>query len=307
MAEIPIVLCFDDRILLGAGVTIKSMINAAKPSTQYEINILHPGFSDAIKSELRILIEGTQHRMRFFEIQPERFDDAPSGRGSWTEIVYYRLLTCEILSDRDKAIYSDVDVFFKKDMSEVFETDLAGIEWAGVAAETNTPEKTMHYYFPENTKEKIIFSGFMLMNLDLMRRNDVVTRYFDTIKRVGNRLRFFDLDLLNIATPKIAELPFAYVTLEDVYESDDVTAAADYFYLKSVYSVADLEAARDDPAIIHYAGRRGKPWQRQHTPAYYLEVENSLPKGLRAFNFRSFRKKWLSRKGRRRYPTRSAR
>lgn len=305
MPDIPIILCFDDRILVGAGVTIRSLLNAAHPDTTYEINILNPGFPDSLKYSLQSLTDGTRHSTRFFEISPDRFDGVPKGSGSWTEIVYYRLLAPEILADRDRAIYSDVDVFFTDDMAEVFATDLTDSEWAGVAAETNAPDMVMHTYLPENTKEKIVFSGFMVMNLDLMRRNRAVQRYFDMINKVGDRLRFFDLDLVNVATPRISTVPFRYVVLEDIYEADDVTTSRDYRYLKSVYTPAELEAARDDPAIIHYAGKRGKPWQRQHTAPYYRDVENSLPEELRAFNFRNFRKKWLSRKGFRRHKLRN--
>lgn len=307
MPDIPIILCFDDRILVGAGVTIKSLVNAAHKDTTYEINILNPGFSDALKASLRSLTDGTRHTMRFFEISPERFNGVPKGSGSWTEIVYYRLLAPEIITDRPRAIYSDVDVFFTDDMADVFSMDLADIEWAGVAAEANTPDMVMHTYLPENKKDQIVFSGFMVMNLELMRRNNVVQRYFDTIEKVGDRLRFFDLDLVNVATPKIGKVPFRYVVLEDIFETDDVTTSREYRYLKSVYSPDELEAARDNPAIIHYAGRRGKPWHRQHTAAYYRDVEESLPKALRSFNFRNFRKKWLSRKGYRRHKLRQGR
>ncbi|WP_227269963.1 glycosyltransferase family 8 protein [Roseobacter weihaiensis] len=305
MADIPIILCFDDRILIGAGVTIKSLVTAAKETTTYEINIFNPGFDAVLKADLLTLVEGTRHSMRFFEIPAARFEGVPKGRGSWTEIVYYRLLASEVLADRDKAIYSDVDVYVTDDLGDAFATDLSDIEWAGVAAETNTPEKILHYYFPENTKDQIVFSGFMVMNLSLMRDRKVIRRYFDTIEQIGDRLRFFDLDLLNIATPQIGTLPLRYVVLEDLYEAEDVRQAADYRYLTTVYSDQEMEAARDDPAIIHYAGPRGKPWQRQHTAAYYRDVEESLPRGLRVFNFRNFRKKWLSRKGYRKHSIRA--
>ena len=301
MADIPIVLCFDDRILIGAGVTIKSLLDAANPETNYEINILHPGFSAELQANLRLLTDGTRHSMRFFKISPERFDGVPKGRGSWTEIVYFRLLSSEVISDRDKIIYSDVDVFFKQDLTEAFQTDLTGIEWAGVPVETNTPEKTMHYYFPENTKPRIVTSCFMVMNLALMRERNVVERYFETIEKIGDRLVFFDLDLVNIATPEIGEVPLKYSVFEEIYEADDVAQAADYEYLKTIYSKEEIEAARDDPAVIHYAGKRGKPWQRQHTAPYYRSVEDSLPRALKVFNFRNFRKKWLSRKGYRKH------
>ena len=38
---IPVVLCFDSRIILGAAVTIKSLLDTAKDTTYYDIRILH--------------------------------------------------------------------------------------------------------------------------------------------------------------------------------------------------------------------------------------------------------------------------
>ncbi len=305
MTDIPVIFCFDDRILLGAGVSILSMLDAAQDDTRYRIHIFHPGLSGGIRDGLNGLVAGTRHDMTFHEIPPERFDGLPAGRGSWTEIVYYRLLASEILPDIDKAVYSDVDVFFKADMGAVFAQDLTGYEWAGVAAEGNVPDNVLHRHFPENPKDTIYFSGFMVMNLALMRQQGAVQRYVDTIRAFKDRLKFFDLDVLNLATDRILRLPFAYVTLEDIYEADDVSLSKDYEYLQSIYSVSDLEQARDTPAIIHYAGRRGKPWQRRAMPDYYSAVVARLPAVLRRGTFRDFRKRWFSARGRRRYPTRS--
>lgn len=306
MTEIPVLFCFDDRILLGAGVSILSLLDAAADDTIYHVHIFHPGFSDAVKADLDALVAGGRHSITYHQIPAERFDGVPRNKGSWTEIVYYRLLASEVLSGIDKAIYSDVDVFFRKDLTGVFQTDLDGYDWAGVAAEAHVPETVTHRYFPENPKDIVYFSGFMVMNLARMRAIGAVQRYFDVIETVGDRLKFFDLDILNIASDAIRRVPFDYVVLEDVYEAEEVTQSGDWAYLRTVYSAAELEAARDDPAILHYAGRRGKPWQRRNVPVYYRQVVERLPKGLRRKTFRDWRKTWISSKGRRRYPWRSA-
>lgn len=306
MVKVPVILCFDDRILIGAGVTILSMLDSAAETTTYEIHILHPGISARVISSLQSLVAGTRHEMSFKHIPASRFENVPKNKGSWTEIVYYRLLASEFLPDCDKAIYSDVDVFFTGDMADAFSMDLSETEWAGVAAEANTPDSVMHRHFPENTKDLIYFSGFMVMNLALMRQQDAISRYFEVIDTCRDRLKFFDLDVLNIATPKIAPVPFHYVVLEEIYEARTVQDGKDYAFLKSAYSDDDLEEARQNPAIIHYAGKRGKPWQRRHVPAYYQAVVERLPSALRRGTFRDWRKKWLSKKGHRRYHVRSA-
>lgn len=305
MNKVPVIFCFDSRILLGAGVSILSMLDSAAVDTSYEIHIFHPGLEKQVRAKLQSLVAETRHSMAFHEILPERFSGMPKGRGSWTEIVYYRLLAAEVLPECDKAIYSDVDVFFHCDLMDVLNIDLTGYSWAGVAAEANTPETTMHQHFPENPNDLIFFSGFMVMNLDQMRNEGAINRYFETIFKFSDRLKFFDLDVLNLSTNAIFQLPFQYVTLEDVFESDNITHSADYRYLKSAYSIDELEYARDNPAIIHFAGRRGKPWQRLDMPVYYREVVLRLPPELRVGTFRDFRKRWFSVKGRRRYPKRS--
>lgn len=305
MVDIPVIFCFDDRILTGAGVSILSLIDSAAPETRYQIHIFHPGFSRAIADDLAALANGTRHTIAFHRIEPARFADVPKNRGSWTEIVYFRLLAAEILPACDRAIYSDVDVFFRRDLAEAFAIDLEGYEWAGVAAEANRAPTRMHRHFPENGKDLIYFSGFMVMNLALMRAAGAIPRYFRTIETFKDRLKFFDLDLLNIATPCIQRLPFDYVVLEDIYETEDVTQSRDYDYLQSVYSVAELEAARANPAIVHFAGRRGKPWQRRLQPKPFVETVARLPARLRRGTFRDFRKKWLGKKGRRVFASRN--
>ena len=42
MNIIPVVFTFDKRIVLGASVAIKSLIDCAKPDTSYDIYVYHP-------------------------------------------------------------------------------------------------------------------------------------------------------------------------------------------------------------------------------------------------------------------------
>ena len=69
-------------------------------------------------------------------------------------------------------IYSDVDVLFLGDLADAYNTEINGYMWAGVAAEKNSPYVLMHQYYNENHHEYIYWSGFMVMNLDEMRKNN---------------------------------------------------------------------------------------------------------------------------------------
>ena len=144
MANIPVVLCFDSRILLGAAVTIKSLIDCAKENTCYDIRILHSDLKLKEQKNLTALIENTRHNIAFHYINPKLFENAPKSKGSWTEIVYYRFLTAQILPEYEKAIYSDVDVLFKDDLTELYETDITEYEFGAVKAEKNSPNTIGH-------------------------------------------------------------------------------------------------------------------------------------------------------------------
>ncbi len=289
---IPVVFCFDSRIILGASVAIKSLVECAKDSTTYDIRIFHSDIGLNDQKNLSTLVQNTRHNMAFHYVDPHIFDGAPRNKGSWTEIVYYRLLTPEILKEYDKAIYSDVDVLFKDDLSEVYNTNLEGYELAAVRAEKNHSGAIGHRYFEENKNEFTFWSGFLLFNCEKMRNEDYFKKFLETIKNFKGRLKFFDLDVINITCDNILPLSLKYCLLEPLYAFDDYKVCKSYRYLKDVYNEAEFSEAIKSPVIIHYAGELGKPWRRKNTPLYYKKYADELPKSLRKYTFRDFRK-WL--------------
>ena len=122
---VPVVFCFDKRIILGASVAIKSLIDCAKPDTTYDIRVFHSDLSLVNQKNINKLVDGTRHNIAFHYINPKTFNGLPKSNGSWTEIVYYRLIIPEILKEYDRAIYSDVDVLFKGDLSELYNIDIS--------------------------------------------------------------------------------------------------------------------------------------------------------------------------------------
>ena len=134
MPEIPVVFTFDKRIILGAAVAIKSLIDNANPDTVYRIYVYHPDIDNKTIIEFQKMLENSRHRINFEFVDKKRFKDAPISKGSWREVVYYRLLIPELLKNYDKVIYSDVDVLFKKDLSEVYSTDIENFEWGGITS-----------------------------------------------------------------------------------------------------------------------------------------------------------------------------
>lgn len=296
MTKIPVVFTFDKRIILGAAVTIKSLIDRAKADTSYDIYVYHPDIDDKTAGEFKKMLEGTNHSITFEYISTERFKGAPINKGgSWTEIVYYRLLIPELLPQYEKVIYADTDVLFKDDLSDIYNLDISDYECAAVAMEPNNENMICHKYFPENKNALTFISSFIVFNSKKMREENFVQRIFDTIKTFNTRLKFFDVDALNITCNKIYELPFRYGVFQSMFYHDDWSKSYEFNFLKHVYSEEELRKETRNVVMLHYAGKPGKPWRRKHIPEDYQDCLNKLPKSLKKFTFRDMRKRLFSK------------
>lgn len=295
MHSIPVVFCFDSRIILGAAVSIKSLIDCANENTTYDIRVLHSDLSLNEQKNLTKLTEGKRHNIAFHYINPKIFENAPKSKGSWTEIVYYRFLCTDILSEYEKAIYSDVDVLFKDDLTELYETDISDYEFGAVKAEKNSPNNIGHKYFEENQNEFIYWSGLLLINNRRFKEEKILEKLLINAKIFNERLKFFDLDLVNITCNKFKDLPLKYCLLQSLAYNEDFEQAKEYKYLKEIYSKDDILKAKIKPAIIHYAGKPGKPWRMKNPYPEYKEYMDKLPKELKRFTIRDIRKKLFSK------------
>ena len=283
---IPVVFCFDKRIILGASVAIKSLIDCAKEDTIYSVIILHSDLSLRIQKQLTKLFDKQRHNISFYYVNPEKFSKVPRSKGSWTEIVYYRLYAAELLSQYDKIIYSDVDVLFKNDLTELYNYDVQNYEFGAVKAEKNHPDTIGHKYFEENKNNYIFWSGLMLINCKRFRENKIFDKLIENAYKYNEKLKFFDLDLVNITCDYIKPLPLKYCVLQSFMALKDFKLATEYSYLKDIYSDNEILEAKLYPAIVHYAGKMGKPWRMKNPYPDYLEYMNKLPKELKKYTFR---------------------
>ena len=270
---IPIVFAFDEKCLLPASIAIKSLLDSKKENTEYKIYVLHNGISNENKNKFADIAE-----IEWIFVDKKIFKNYPINN-IWPEIVYYRLLIPSLIKEFDKIIYSDIDVLFKQDLFEIYKLDLENSYWAGVIAEKNNFNTMCHKYFPENKNKFIYMSGFMLINAKRWQEEKLFEKLIENINIFKDRLRFFDLDLLNITCNDIKGIPFNYCVLENIYHSKSLTKAKEYSWLKNVYSDKDLLLAKKNPAIIHYAGANIKIWDRKtyKIPIYYWKYIKTSP------------------------------
>lgn len=279
--KIPIVFAFDDNYALPASIAIQSLLNSKHKNTEYEIIVFYDGLKKNTIQKMEKICP-----IRWIKVDKTKLNNAPCSE-NWPQSVYYRLFIADLLPEYDKVIWSDVDVLFKGDLADIYAQDLQGADWGGVIAERQDETQGVHPHYPENKKTYIYMSGFMLIDTKLWREKHMWDRFVNIIKTYGERLKFFDLDILNLAADKIYPVPFEYCVLENIYDTDDIKNAPEYTWLKRAQGEKSLLNAKNNPIIIHYAGRNPKIWLRKYNeiPEYYWKYIEQSPFYVREFFF----------------------
>lgn len=272
--SIPIVFAFNDSYAAPAAVAIKSLIHKGLESTQYDIYIITSSLSkenrQAIERIARVAWLDAGEIFRYCPVTEEYPVD-----------VYARLAIPSLLPQYDKIVYSDVDVLFRTDLSELYSLDMEGYDWAGVPVEKNIDHTHLagggmsgHQKFAENTNRCIFATGLMLINAKRWRETHLLERALEAVKHYGDRLRMFDLDILNnVCQGTILSLSLRWCVFEDLVSATDVSDVALYPFLAEIYTKEEIELAVTEPAIIHYTGVSSvRVWNRPELecPEVYL-------------------------------------
>lgn len=254
MNIVPVVFAFDNNLILPACVCISSLMMNAKEDTFYDIFILHSANIALKKEELDKLSQYYQNcRIQYRQVD-NTFDSAFEIRGITTS-TYYRLLIPDLIPEYDKIIYSDVDVIFRSDLSNIyFSVDLHDSYVAGVNALIPfIPDMRAYYQKMRKVEMKgIIYAGNIILNSKKIREDNIIEQFKKLAKK---NFRFQDLDVLNIVcqnrvtylkpefcvTTYFAELSIRNRTILRQYWTDNDIALA----LQS--------------GIVHYNGQ--KPWK----------------------------------------------
>lgn len=251
---VPIAFAFDNNLVMPACVCISSLLMSAKPDTFYDIFILHSPKEELTKEKLDLLPHYYSNcRLQYRKVDAT-FDDAFEIRGITTP-TYYRLLIPDLIPEYDKVIYSDVDVIFRMDLSQLYQLDLAGYLLAAT--------KDLGLNLSKEGKEYIVSTlgliqgnylqaGFIIMNNALMRKDKKEKQLKALAKQ---KYKHQDQDILNIACQgKVLYLPPCYNMTNYSYNY----MLHNYDMVETLYTDEEIRFALSH-GNIHYNGQ--KPWK----------------------------------------------
>lgn len=246
---IPIVLAFTPNYIVPAATCMLSILRHSDFQDHFHMICLTNG---VLSEDTRRALESLdQNRLIFtFMNLEEKLNDVRVNE-RYTVAASYRLLLPELLSEFNKVIYVDCDVIVRNNLAELYRsTDLTDSYLAGVY-EATLDHQRAHMNAIGCEPGKYINSGFLLMNLELLRRDEMTSEFISALGQ--ENLEFPDQDVINqLCKGKISGLPPYYNSIRTFFLPQYKPAFLSY------YSNQDWEAVQKH-GNIHYTGE--KPWE----------------------------------------------
>lgn len=265
MKRIPIFFTFDNNYVEPAAVAFYSLLNKAKENVFYEMYVLHSNITDEKQEILQKIIKKFNNAKLNF-INTDGFLDDFFKNGTFCSSVHGSTFTADTIvrcfasrffPQYEKIIYSDVDVVFVDDISELFDCDLNENYILGVnnpftkySSDELSHLKPEHFEF---LKDKYLAGGIWVMNLEKIRKDNLEERMMEVIQDETIIKRWNDQDIVNIAcNGKTGLIPLNYIFYPYMLKLlNDKN-------FKSVYTRDEMFDSIINPKIIHYAAQ--KPW-----------------------------------------------
>ena len=198
---IPIFLACDNAFIKFTDVALKSIIENASKDYQYNVHILNTGI-DEDKKERTLRLQNENFSI-FFEDVTDNIEAIKTRlplRDYYSLTTYYRIFMADMFPQYDKAIYIDSDTITKKDISELYFTDIGDNYVGAVTCQVVVQSDIFATYAEEVLGvpcEEYFNAGMLLVNCEQFRKNNVQNQFIQLI----NEYTFVvaqDQDYLNI-------------------------------------------------------------------------------------------------------------
>lgn len=262
MNELNIVLICDDNYIIPTMTTISSIKSSKEKDTICKIHVIANSINDKLYSIFHTLNDDT-FQVELIMVNEEKVNELASSMGDSfcvaTPSALMKFFIPNIVKDMDKVLYIDGDIIVRRDLSELYSTNIDNVYGAVVI------DSTKLYSGREivKSRENYFNSGVMLLNTKKM--STVIDKLVETkINQIDQTL--MDQDVFNkVIGDEVCCLPIKYNFLYT-----NLNRAKNNFgmhELNSLYgtSYARLKSAYDDAVILHFSSK-DKPWKCTNSP-----------------------------------------
>lgn len=263
-SDVVIVFASNEYFAPYMAVALESVVEAASPERHYDIVILTRDITQQTMETLVAHVGSSNVSIGFLDAESALQGTKLPHHGHFRPETFFRLLAPWMLPHCDKAIYLDSDLVVLDDPARLFDIGvdgylLAATRDADTIGQLEGYDHTVGPYLADDLglsdPYQYFQAGVLLLNLKAFRHIFTIE---DMLRLSTVRVwRWLDQDILNmLADGKYVRLDMRWNTLMDwkALRRDHIIAQAPQD-IRSQY-----DAARDDPAIVHFAGPDDRPW-----------------------------------------------
>lgn len=192
METIHIVTSTNESYARYLAVMLTSLFQHKASKHAVKVYILHGGISKTAMYKLWKLVRKNKAKIRFIRVKEKLLRGIKTNKRYGKE-AFYRLFIPELLSDHiEKALYLDCDLIVKKDITELWNTDLSGHYLAAVQDPSRSRWRSLRI-----PRGSYFNSGVLLLNLKKWRKRKITKRVIDFIRTNPDKIHYADQCGLN--------------------------------------------------------------------------------------------------------------
>lgn len=251
--KINILVTLDENYIPYLNVMLTSLLYS-NPDCSFDVYLLHSSIPESATLETHNILNRSG-RLISIQVNDVGLDDAPT-TSRYPQEIYYRIFAARYLPQTlDRVLYLDPDIIVNGSIKSLYQMQLGDYFFAAASHTREFLRMVNGIRLNMDEESPYINSGVMLMNLELLRREQNYDDVFRFIEEMKNRLILPDQDIISsLYGSRIYALDtFRYNMTERLYK------------LHSPFEKElDLDWVRKHSVIIHYCGRN-KPWKEKYS------------------------------------------
>ena len=253
-------------------VWLQSMVETSSSKNNYDIVVLQDDISTKNQKKLLEIIKNHPNfSLRFFN--PSRYLDKSEitiQKKYLSSVSSYRVTLNKFMKGYDKVIVAEVDMIFKHDIKELFDTDIKNAPIAAVVDCFNIKNYNLIPWLSDfvletlkmTDKYRYTNTGVMILNIEEFNKNEYSEKLIEMLKT--NTYSCLEQDAMNSLFDDsiyLLDAKWNFLTCDEEKEKISKDMPADLYHI--------WKETEKNPYIIHWCGQR-KPW---NSPEEYLAYE----------------------------------
>lgn len=247
-----ILVTLDKNYLRYLNVMLSSLLHTNR-DVFFDVYLLHSGIQERDVVETKRIL-GENGQLILINAENIGLEGAPT-TSRYPKEIYYRIFAAKYLPETiDRVLYLDPDIIVNGSLKALYQLDMKEYYFAAASHTGPLMRKINEIRLDMDEESPYINSGVILMNLELLRKEQDYQEVFAFIEKRKNFLILPDQDIISsLYGSKIYALDtFRYNMTENLYR------------LHAPFEKdLDLEWVRKHSVIIHYCGRN-KPWKENY-------------------------------------------